>query len=41
MGNAFSEGGNNHNGLNVATSGTAFCERLELVLKCTSGKFND
>lgn len=41
MGNAFSEGGNNHNGLNVLTSGTVFCERLELVFKCTSSKFND
>lgn len=36
MGNAFSQGATNHNGLNVGRSATVFSERLELVLKCTS-----
>lgn len=41
MGNAFAQGGANHNGINVQGATTVFAERIELVLKCTSTEFNN
>lgn len=40
MGNAFSQGANNANGLNTFRAVTVFAERVELVFKCTSARFN-
>ncbi len=40
MGNAFSQGANNMNGLGAQLAATVFAERIELILKCTSTRFN-
>lgn len=39
-GNAFSEGTNTTRGLGSYLAATVFTERLELVIKCTSSRFN-
>ena len=41
QGNGFSNGAQGHNGLIQSGAATVFCERLELVFKCNSAKFND
>lgn len=40
MGNAFSEGTNTLNGLNINRAATVYAERVELVFRCTSSRFN-
>lgn len=41
MGNPFSDGGSGHNGIIQGGAATAYCERIELVLKCNSSAFNN